>query len=1114
MKSTKSLLTTILFVVCTLVFATSAQVSALPPGQVTPQSHRRGNQHPFEPQMASRTGSSGSQASARPMAASPGWSLPAPTTNVGFQAAPHISAGMAPSTGVDALPYLSALGDFNGDGKQDVAAVVQDPNSAYWLSILISNGDGTFKPPTLTAIAFGGNDLLAVGDLNRDGKADVVLVHSNSIDVLIGNGTGGFAAPVNYATSISNPVAVTLMDTNADTFVDVVVANGTPDISGNSPVTTLAGNGTGTLGTASTSHYSGTMNYGVLADLNADGHPDLVSATQVFLGTGSDYLPPVTLTSATNTCTYPFGIANGSVIVADVTGDGKPDILTADCSNHTITAFVNLGGGSFSAGASTWAGYLPETVTVADVNGDGKADVIVGDFYSMDIMVLLGNKDGTFAAPSLGYAVGGDLWTTPVVADFNADGHPDIVVPSGISDQWESLVYLAGLGNGAFVAPHDYFFAGGAPGTSADSWGIATADLNGDGLPDFVVGNLSTDTNVGVTVFLSNTASLSKALELGVNYGSGGNLKFVALADINGDGKPDLIASSADPTNGNIEVFLGNGDGTFQTPPTTISVTSSAGLGQLVVGDFNGDSKPDIAVLDTGAISGINQTFTGNVWILLNQSTLGVPSFASPVSYSLTSPGWELAAADLGNGSIDLVITQSQSTAVSILMGNGTGVFAAQPDFDLQSFYPAGLAIAQLDPSGSPDLIVTIDDSNAGMGIAVASGNGNGTFGTPVLYPATSKTTGTITPFPAEVRVADLNGDGNLDLVFTNFGDGAVGVLYGTGQWGSGQSPFYAPVEFAANDCPLTLVLADVNGDGALDAVIDGCGFSDVTTLLNIGSNQVSISSSANPSVTSQSVTFTGTVTAKPVPGGAINSPSGTVTFTEGGTVLGSGPVTLSGGQASVNASFSLQGTHVILATYSGDANFVGSTLATLVQNVNTSAVVSGYRLSATPTNASLRPGQSATFVVTATPNTVSFATVNFNCGSLPLGITCVFNPISLKLNGTAAASTTLTVSVAPTVVASNAPVSPNGSLPMAGAMIGIFGCVALGGLRRQARSKLTPALLLIALAVILAATGCGSTSSGTTPTLGVSPKTIHVMATSAGQTASQQINLTITVHQ
>jgi hypothetical protein len=707
----------------------------------------------------------------------------------------------------------------------------------------------------------------------------------------------------------------------------------------------------------------------------------------------------------------------------------------------------------------------------------------------MDLIVLLNSSnDGSFQIASVGYPVGGDLWTAPLVSDFGQAGHHDIMIPSGIPDQWASLVYLTGLPDGTLVAPHDYYYAGGIPGKTADSYGVATADLDNDGLPDFAVGNLSDDTNVGVTVFLSNFGN--KTLDLGVNYGSGGSLEFVALSDVDGDGHSDLIASSLD---GSLQVFLGNGDGTFASSPVTVTVTNTAGLGQLVVGKFDAGNQPDIAVLDS----------VGNVWVLLNTTTtVGSPTFASPVPHALTTTGWEIAASDLrASGHLDLVITQAQSTAVSVLFGDGTGGFTPQSDFDLGSMYPGGMTVAQLNPSGHPDLIVTIDDSNAGMGIAVATGNGDGTFGSPISYPATSAITGSGNSFPAEVRVADLNGDGNLDLVFTNAGSGTVGVLYGTGQWGVGQSPFYAPVEFFANDYPPALLLADVNGDGALDAVIGSFNYSGVTTLLNTGADSVVLS--GGPS------TFTATVNPLRLAGDSSSStPTGMVTFTDGNTAFGT--PALSGGTASATTTLT-PGTHIITAVYSGDDHFVGQTKATFIQNVDASG--SNYLLTASPTNATLVPGQSANFTITASPNPTSTDIVNFSCGTLPQGLTCVFNPTSITLTGITPETTTLTVSVAPTFVASNGSAPGlNHTLPFVGVTVGALGWFMLGGFRRPERSKLMAVLTLIAMACLIALVGCAA--APTTSNLSPAPvfKTIHVMATSQGKGTTQQLNLNITI--
>jgi Bacterial Ig-like domain (group 3)/FG-GAP-like repeat len=1087
MKSTKALSLAVLLIFCTGTSHVLAQET-----HVSPKMPTRADRRLDHPLVSFRSSKYIATHFVRPMAAPPTGNLPPATSRVGFQTTTLISVG-------NNAPLVSVVGDFNGDGKQDIASIVQDELSQFWLSVILSNGDGTFQAPVQTAVSFNANgspDLLAAADLNGDGKCDVVLAHANSVDVLIGDGTGNFSTAVNYVDTITIPAALALADANGDSKIDIVVASGSPDGTGNSPVATFAGDGTGVFGAATTTHYPAAVNSGILVDVNADGHLDLVSQSELFLGSSSDFGTGVSLSSA-NSC----GTLTGSVAVADL-GNGHPDIVTADCGNGTITVFLGDGAGSFGTGTTFSAGHQPGALTLADVNGDGNIDAVVSDFYSMDVMVLLGNGDGTFVSPSLGYPAGGNIWTAALVSKFGAN--VDVVIPSMIPDEWASLVYLrnVGVASGSVAAPNDYFDPNGTAQSGADTYGIATADLNGDGLPDFVVGNLSLDPSVGVAVFLSNSAT--KELTYNANYGSGGMLEYLALADIDGDGKLDLVAANADPTQGNLLVFRGNGNGTFQSTPVSIRITSAAGLGHLVVLDLNKDSKPDVAVLDT----------IGNVWILLNRSTPGTVSFGTATSVALTNTGSAIAAADLGRGMTDIVITQTAAAAVSILFNDGSGGFTPQVDFDLGSMYPVGLALGATTAAGSLDLVVAIDDSDAGMGIAVAIGNGDGTFGVPVLYPATSDLSGGLIPFPQEVRVADLDGDGNPDIVFTNAGDGTVGVLYGTGQSGSGTSPFYSPIEFRANDYPQALLLADVNGDGALDAVVGGGNYSGVTTLLNTGANQITIASNLNPSNVNQNVTFTATVTAAPVPGGATQTITGTVTFYDGSTSLGSG--TISGGIATLTTQFNAQGPHLIFPAYSGDTNYVGNKNlitnpgVTLVQNVVQGSGTPRYTLSATPSTATLSPGESTQFTITATPIGGDTETINFSCLSLPQDVSCAFSPTGVTLNGSTPSFVTLTVTVSPTAIAANSPPQLKGSFSLAAVTIGIVGWVTLLSVRRT-RGKMSLVVVMITLALILASMGCSNSVGSTVGT----PKIIQVKATgNGGNSDTQQLNLTLNIVQ
>ena len=378
----------------------------------------------------------GASIPARPMATPPVLTLPPATTNVGFQVTRQLSSGVTPNLSESTAPLVSVVGDFNGDGKPDVASIVQDLDSNFWLSIVLSNGDGTFQTPVLTAVSFNATDLVASADLNGDGKADVLLVHANSVDVLLGDGSGNFAAPVNYADSISSPAAVGLAVLHGDTHLDIVVASATVDGSSSSPVATLKGTGSGTFLTATAGqHYPGAINSGILVDVNGDGYLDLMSASQFFLGSSGDFAGPVALSSG-DACRS----LTSSVAVADVNADTKLDIISADCSNGTITVFLGNGDGTFGVGTSFSAGHRPGAVVLADMNGDGKVDAVVTDFFSMDEMILFGNGDDTFAAPALGYPVAGNVWTGPAVADFNGDGCPDVIIPSSIPGEWSNLV--------------------------------------------------------------------------------------------------------------------------------------------------------------------------------------------------------------------------------------------------------------------------------------------------------------------------------------------------------------------------------------------------------------------------------------------------------------------------------------------------------------------------------------------------------------------------------------------------------------------------------------------------------------------------------------------------
>ena len=810
-----------------------------------------------------------------------------PLSSIGFVSATQIPAGgYFPLGGQSG----SLSGDFDGDGNLDLISLVGDPANPgnFSLAVVLSNGDGTFQAPMLTPEpGNNSNDRFVVGDVDGDGFDDVIVAHqagggaAATFDVLLSNGDGTFKLGNNYLITGNSLSGGTLADVNGDGFLDVVfVDSATP-----SNVWTVLNNadGTGTFSTTPTSvALSAQVGFDVvLADLNGDGFLD-VTANDGVTHEQTVYLSTAATTFASGVLVDTLdGIHDAcSTTVGDLTGDGFPEIVNTNCLDNTITIYVNNGDGTFAPGvyydaAQGLAFVDPESVTIADVNGDGFADVISSNDFSSDVTVLLGNGDGTVQVPTVGYTGGGYFFSPAIVADFNGDGLADIMVP----DEQFSLVYMKGYGDGTFRAAVDYYTPSSDHGEPSGN-DIATGDFNGDGLPDVVIGNTS-DLAGGITVFLSRPDG---TMQPGVNYGSGGFLGYVAVADFDGDGKLDIAAT--DSSTGMVQIFKGAGDGTFTLGTAYATGAGASQSSGIVVSDFDQDGHPDLAVAN----------FLGsNVGVLLNDGSGG---FLAPVTYATCSGATQITAADLnGDGFPDLLTPLPTCTGMTVLLnnGDGTGTFKGAVDFGVGNS-PVQVAVGDLNEDGKVDLAITMDDPVNGHGITVALGKGDGTFtvvNTPGVippYPTTLKPN-YYSPYPAYIKMVDLDGDGHLDLVYTNQNFGTVGVMYG-----KGDGTFYDPVEYPSEQISFGLALADVNGDGAVDAVTVGVDTSAVTVLLN-NSGSAALPdyavSAAPPSATvtaGASATYTITVAPNNFYNGTISFSCGTLpsltTCTFGPTTL------------------------------------------------------------------------------------------------------------------------------------------------------------------------------------------------------------------------------------
>ena len=667
-------------------------------------------------------------------------------SKLGFPSIPLATTGRDPSTMVAA--------DVDGDGKQDLVVLLRSSLSggrivAAKLSVLLANGDGTFQPSRESSTDANVNGgALAVADVNGDGTLDAVVTSefsstsgfSSGVRILLGRGDGTFQTGVGFTTSAS-PVALAVADLTGDGIADIVGV-------GSSSIFVLVGGGHGSFSLA----------------------PDQ------FIGFGS----------------------GGPAAVADVNGDGKPDLLIARAPG--VGVLFNRGNGTFLPAVSYATGPRPWAIAAVDVTGDHTLDLVVSDITSNAVSVLAGRGDGTFLTKP----------DTPVmhqplamaVVDVSRDGRPDLVLATNDADAFHYKVSVwRGDGQGGFtVAGVEYpvrFQLGQAR--------MIAADVTGDGNPDIVVNDQDTQvvTNLNVLVGRGD-ATFATA----VDYAVGASVSSDAVIDVNGDGDLDVVTANHDANT--VSVLLGRGDATFGA---AVSYATGAGPWFVTAGDVNED----------GAIDVVTTNELGNtVSVLLGN---GDGALRAAVSYATDTQPWSVAIADLDrDGHLDLVTANRFNSTLSVLLGRGDGTFRAAVTFRTGAA-PQTVVAADVDRDGRLDLVTSDANQNA---VSVLLGRGDATFLPRVDYETPTS--------PQWLSLADVNGDGALDLVVgstftTTIGvAGTVSVLLGRGD-----GTFSSRVDYAAGQLPLAGEVADVDGDGQLDILTGNANGLSISVLSGLG---------------------------------------------------------------------------------------------------------------------------------------------------------------------------------------------------------------------------------------------------------------------------------------
>jgi Bacterial Ig-like domain (group 3)/Chitobiase/beta-hexosaminidase C-terminal domain/FG-GAP-like repeat len=833
------------------------------------------------------------------------------------------------------------------------------------VDVLANNNDGSGTFTVQTVPTPVSPNVLNAYPLNADDLTAVLLVYVGGTAAVSQFKAGAFQTPVaqqlDTPNGISGPVSI-FTSQGSTYFSGIANFPGTPSTTAAYiwPVTTAGGE----IGIGSPSSYqipTGDAASVTIADLDGDGNPDLIvlgggqfssiQTINLFLSNAGNSLTPFSpaLSQGAPDYIYGRGVYGTEAIVADANGDGKNDLILYE-PNQGITVLLNQGNGLFVAPTTYPAGNTPVALARADFNGDGLDDLAVAngvnpatDTSDNTVSVFLSQSAGVYA-PQVTYPVG----DFPIaVATGKVNGNQSIFV---LSDEDATgngsnpvFTYLQGSGNGSFQSPADIPISANLGG--AQPTAIAAGGFDSSGNATIAIAN-SAGT---IELFTYQAGVYAPSAVAPILAAPGGPafgfvLSSLAVADVNGDGNQDLIATlrgqcgyvngNQTLTGGAVLIFLGNGNGTFQSPVSITSQQSDSDPAAVALGSFVSGVLPDMLVVDGGG-----QFCNGHTpypIVFSNVSQGGSLQFRetdliSPIvvdgTINETQVSLKSAIADVnGDGFNDIVL--SGAGLVDVLVNNGSGGFGSptpgSPAPDVGSATSAALTTGSFFSPGGHDVAMA---SPAGAVIIAANAPALSPAPTPVISPP-----GGSFPSPQTVTIADsING---------------AAIFYTT----DGTMP-------STSSTPYTGAIT-VRMSETINAIATAPGFSQsavATAIFTIPSPTTTVLMYSPTTVFSgEPVTLTASVSS----GG---SPvSGSVTFSENGATIA--VVALSpSGVASFTISSLPVGANILEAAYAGSANYAPSSASVTI------VVAPAPTVSITPPSASLNTNQSCQFTATVT---------------------------------------------------------------------------------------------------------------------------------------------------